>query len=204
MFENLSDRLGRTLKTLRGQGRLSEENIKDSLREVRMALLEADVALPVVRDFINHVKERAVGEEVHKSLTPGQALIKIVNDELTVLMGAQCEELDLAARPPAVVLMAGLQGSGKTTSVGKLSRWLKEQKKKSVLVVSADIYRPAAIEQLETLAKEVGVEFFPSSVEQNPVDIAQAAIQHAKIKAVDVVLVDTAGRVDKFRQKYGM
>ncbi len=195
MFENLTERLGRTLKTLRGQGRLTEENIKDSLREVRMALLEADVALPVVREFVNHVKERAVGEEVHKSLTPGQALIKIVNEELTALMGEKCEELNLAARPPAIVLMAGLQGSGKTTSVGKLSRWLKEQKKKSVLVVSADIYRPAAIDQLETLAKEVGVEFFPSTTDQDPVDIAQGAIQHAKIKAIDVVLVDTAGRL---------
>lgn len=195
MFENLTDRLGRTLKTLRGQGRLTEENIKDSLREVRMALLEADVALPVVREFVNHIKERAVGEEVHKSLSPGQALIKIVNEELTALMGEKCEELDLAARPPAVVLMAGLQGSGKTTSVGKLSRWLKEQKKKSVLVVSADIYRPAAIEQLKTLANEVGVEFFPSSVDQDPVVIAEGAIQHARVKAIDVVLVDTAGRL---------
>ncbi len=195
MFENLTDRLGRTLKNLRGQGRLTEENIKDALREVRMALLEADVALPVVREFVGHVKDRAVGEEVHKSLSPGQALIKIVNEELTALMGSSCEELDLAARPPAVILMAGLQGSGKTTSVGKLSRWLKEQKKKSVLVVSADIYRPAAIEQLETLAKEVGVEFYPSSTDQDPVDIAQGAIQHAKIKAIDVVLVDTAGRL---------
>jgi len=195
MFENLTERLGRTLKTLRGQGRLTEENIKDSLREVRMALLEADVALPVVREFVNHIKERAVGEEVHKSLSPGQALIKIVSEELTSLMGETCEELDLAARPPAVVLMAGLQGSGKTTSVGKLSRWLKEQKKKSVLVVSADIYRPAAIEQLETLAKEVGVEFFPSNVDQDPVVIAEGAIQHARVKAIDVVLVDTAGRL---------
>ncbi len=195
MFENLTERLGHTLKTLRGQGRLTEENIKDSLREVRMALLEADVALSVVREFVNHVKERAVGEEVHKSLSPGQALIKIVNDELTALMGESCEELDLAARPPAVVLMAGLQGSGKTTSIGKLSLLLKEQKKKSVLVVSTDIYRPAAIEQLQTLAKEVNVEFFPSTTDQDPVDIAQAAIQHAKIKAIDVVLVDTAGRL---------
>ncbi len=195
MFDNLTDRLGRTLKTLRGQGRLTEENIKESLREVRMALLEADVALPVVRDFVGQVKTRAVGEEVHKSLTPGQALIKIVNEELTALMGSTCEELDLAARAPAVVLMAGLQGSGKTTSVGKLARWLKEKKKKSVLVVSVDIYRPAAIEQLATLATEVGVEFFPSSTDQNPVDIAQAAIQHAKVQAIDVVLVDTAGRL---------
>ncbi len=195
MFENLSERLGRTLQSLRGQGRLTEDNIKESLREVRMALLEADVALPVVKDFINHVKDRAVGEEVMKSLTPGQALIKIVNDELVVLMGVQCEDLNLAAQPPAVLLMAGLQGSGKTTTVGKLARLLKERKKKSVLVASADIYRPAAIDQLQTLAREVGVEFFPSRADQDPVKIAQDAIQHARIKAFDVVIIDTAGRL---------
>lgn len=195
MFENLTERLSRTLQNLRGQGRLTEDNIKDSLREVRMALLEADVALPVVRDFVEHVRARAVGEEVMKSLTPGQALIKIVRDELVALMGEQCQELDLAARPPAVILMAGLQGSGKTTTVGKLAKWLRENRKKTVLVVSADIYRPAAIDQLETLARAVGVNFFPSRTDQDPVQIARDAIQHARVKALDVVIVDTAGRL---------
>ncbi|MDX1656629.1 MAG: signal recognition particle receptor subunit alpha, partial [Candidatus Competibacteraceae bacterium] len=156
MFENLSERLRRTLKDLRGQGRLTEDNIKDALREVRMALLEADVALPVVRDFIARVRERAVGREVMQSLTPGQVLVKIVNEELIQVMGAANEELDLRAQPPAVVLMAGLQGSGKTTSSAKLARWLKERRNKKVMMVSCDIYRPAAIDQLKTLAGEVG------------------------------------------------
>jgi len=195
MFESLTSRLSQTLRNLRGSGRLSEENIKDTLREVRMALLEADVALPVVREFINHVKERAVGKEVLESLTPGQALVKIVNDELVSLMGEANEELNLAAQPPAVVLVAGLQGAGKTTSVGKLARWLKEKKNKSVMVVSADVYRPAAIEQLKTLAGEVGVEFFPSSGDQDPVDIARNAVDAARKKYIDVVLIDTAGRL---------
>ena len=195
MFESLTDRLNRTLKTLRGQGRLTEDNIKDTLREVRMALLEADVALPVVKDFVEHVRERAIGENVMQSLTPGQALIKIVQAELVSIMGESCEELDLSARPPAVVLMAGLQGSGKTTSVAKLSRWLKEKMKKSVLVASADIYRPAAIQQLQTLAGEVEAEFFPSDVSQDPVDIANGAIQQARSKSIDVVIIDTAGRL---------
>lgn len=195
MFDSLSERLGNTLKTLRGQGRLTESNIKDSLREVRMALLEADVALPVVREFINHVKERALGEDVMQSLTPGQALIKIVNDELVKVMGEANEELDLSVRPPAVILIAGLQGSGKTTSVAKLSRWLKERKKKSVLVASADVYRPAAIDQLKTLAGEVSAEFFPSDPSQDPVDIANAALDHGRKQAVDVVIIDTAGRL---------
>ena len=195
MFDSLSERLGNTLKTLRGQGRLTESNIKDSLREVRMALLEADVALPVVREFINHVKERALGEGVMQSLTPGQALIKIVNDELVKVMGEANEELNLSVRPPAVILMAGLQGSGKTTSVAKLSRWLKEQKKKSVLVASADVYRPAAIDQLKTLAGEVNAEFFPSDPSQDPVAIANAALDHGRKQAVDVVIIDTAGRL---------
>lgn len=195
MFDSLSERLGSTLKTLRGQGRLTESNIKDSLREVRMALLEADVALPVVREFIDHVKERAMGENVMQSLTPGQALIKIVNDELVKIMGEANEELDLTVRPPAVILMAGLQGSGKTTSVAKLSRWLKERKKKSVLVTSADVYRPAAIDQLKTLAGEVGAQFFPSDPSQDPVDIANAALEHGRKQAVDVVIIDTAGRL---------
>jgi signal recognition particle subunit SRP54 len=195
MFESLTDRLAATVKTLRGQARLTEDNIKDAMREVRMALLEADVALPVVKDFIDHVRQRAVGEEVKKSLTPGQTLVKIVQSELVALMGDHCEELDLKARPPAVIMMAGLQGSGKTTTVAKLSRWLKESKKKSVLVTSADIYRPAAIDQLKTLAAEVGVSFFPSEVSQDPVDIAQGALQQARTQSADVVIIDTAGRL---------
>jgi signal recognition particle subunit SRP54 len=195
MFESLTDRLAATVKTLRGQARLTEDNIKDAMREVRMALLEADVALPVVKDFIDHVRQRAVGEEVKKSLTPGQTLVKIVQSELVALMGDHCEELDLKARPPAVIMMAGLQGSGKTTTVAKLSRWLKETKKKSVLITSADIYRPAAIDQLKTLAGEVGVSFFPSDVSQDPVDIAQGALQQARTQSADVVIIDTAGRL---------
>jgi signal recognition particle subunit SRP54 len=203
MFDSLTSRLTQTLRNLRGSGRLSEENIKDTLREVRMALLEADVALPVVRDFVEHVRARAVGREVMESLTPGQALVKVVHDELITLMGEANEELNLAALPPAVVLMAGLQGAGKTTSVGKLARWLKEKKKKSVMVVSADIYRPAAIEQLKTLAAEVGVEFFPSSSDQDPVDIARGAIDAARKKYIDVVLIDTAGRLHIDEQMMG-
>ncbi|OOY43333.1 signal recognition particle receptor subunit alpha, partial [Solemya velum gill symbiont] len=169
MFENLSQRLGSTLDRLRGQGRLSEENIKDTLREIRMALLEADVALPVVREFIDAIRDKATGEAVIKSLTPGQVLIKIVNDELVRIMGEANERLDLAAQPPAVILMAGLQGSGKTTTTGKLSRYLKERENKKVMVVSCDVYRPAAIEQLKTVAAEVGAEFFPSSTAQKPI-----------------------------------
>jgi signal recognition particle subunit SRP54 len=195
MFENLTDRLAQTIKQVRGQARLTEDNIKDTLREVRKALLEADVALPVVRAFVDQVKERAVGEDVTKSLTPGQAFIKIVQAELESLMGQANEELDLNVRPPAVVLMAGLQGSGKTTSVAKLSRWLIEKKKKSVMVVSADVYRPAAIDQLKTLASEVGANFFPSDTGQDPVDIANDAIDSARKQAQDVLIVDTAGRL---------
>jgi len=195
MFDNLTDRLTKSLQTLKGQGRISEDNIKDTLREVRMALLEADVALPVVRDFIARVKEKAMGKEVLQSISAGQAFIKIVNDELVHVMGESNEELNLNAQPPAVILMAGLQGAGKTTTVGKLSKYLKEVKKKSVMVTSADVYRPAAIDQLETLAKEVGVEFFPSDITQNPVKIAKNAIKAASKQFVDVVLVDTAGRL---------
>lgn len=195
MFENLTDRLSQTLRNVTGRAKLTEDNIKDTLREVRMALLEADVALPVVKDFVNKVKERAVGTEVSKSLTPGQVFVKIVRAELEALMGAASEDLALNAAPPAVILMAGLQGAGKTTTVGKLARFLKERKKKSVLVVSADVYRPAAIKQLETLAGEVGVTFFPSDLSQKPVDIARAAIAEAKLKFIDVVIVDTAGRL---------
>jgi signal recognition particle subunit SRP54 len=195
MFESLTERLGRTLKALRGQGRLSEDNIKDALRDVRMALLEADVALPVVRDFIDHVRERAVGKEVLESLTPGQALIGVVRDELTALMGQANEDLQLNVPPPAVVLMAGLQGAGKTTTVAKLARFLKERRKKSVLVASCDIYRPAAIEQLKTLAGEVGVHFHPSDIGQDPVAIAKAAVESARKQFIDVVIIDTAGRL---------
>lgn len=195
MFDNLSDRLSQTLRQVTGKAKLSEDNIKDALRDVRMALLEADVALPVVKDFINKVKERAIGTEVSKSLTPGQSFIKIVKAELEDLMGTANEDLNLNAVPPAVVLMAGLQGAGKTTTVGKLARFLKERKKKSVMVVSVDVYRPAAIKQLETLAAEVDVVFFPSQSSQKPLDIAKAAIQEAKLKFIDVVLVDTAGRL---------
>ncbi len=195
MFDNLTDRLTHALKSVTGQAKLTEDNIKGTLREVRMALLEADVALPVVKEFIDGIKLRAVGQEVSKSLTPGQVFVKIVREELVNVMGAANEELNLAAQPPAVVMMAGLQGAGKTTSVAKLARWLKERRKKSVLVVSADVYRPAAIKQLETLAAEVGVSFFPSSSDQDPVAIAEAAVQHARIKHVDVVIVDTAGRL---------
>ncbi|STO56547.1 signal recognition particle protein [Grimontia hollisae] len=195
MFENLTDRLSRTLKNISGRGRLTEDNIKETLREVRMALLEADVALPVVRDFVKKVKESAVGLEVSKSLTPGQEFIKIVQSELEAVMGASNAELNLATQPPAVVLMAGLQGAGKTTSVGKLGKMLKERHKKKVLVVSADVYRPAAIKQLETLAGDVGIDFFPSTPDQKPVEIAKAALDHGKLKFYDVVIVDTAGRL---------
>ena len=195
MFDNLTDRLSRTLRNISGRGRLTEDNVKETLREVRMALLEADVALPVVREFINRVKEKAVGHEVNKSLTPGQEFVKIVRNELVAAMGEENQTLNLAAQPPAVVLMAGLQGAGKTTSVGKLGKFLREKHKKKVLVVSADVYRPAAIKQLETLAERVGVDFFPSDVGQKPVDIVNAALKEAKLKFYDVLLVDTAGRL---------
>ncbi|MGM8060752.1 signal recognition particle protein [Vogesella indigofera] len=195
MLDNLTSRLTSALKTIRGQARISETNIQDALREVRLALLEADVALPVVKTFIAQVKERALGQEVMGSLTPGQALIGIVNDELVRLMGDKNDALNLAAVPPAIVLMAGLQGAGKTTTVGKLSKLLKETQKKKILVVSADVYRPAAIEQLKTLAEQVGVEFFPSSPNQKPLDIAAAALDHAKRHLFDVLMVDTAGRL---------
>ncbi len=195
MFENLSERLSDSLKKISGKASLSEANIQDTLREVRMALLEADVALPVVKDFVEQVKQRAMGQEVNRSLNPGQQFLKIVQAELEKVMGEENESLDLAAQPPAVILMAGLQGAGKTTSAAKLSRYLSEREKKKVMVVSADIYRPAAIEQLKTLAAEVGAEFFPSDTSQKPVDIVNAAIASAKTKFVDVLIVDTAGRL---------
>lgn len=195
MFENLTDRLSQTLRNISGRGRLTEDNIKDALRDVRMALLEADVALPVVRDFIAQVKEKAIGLDVNKSLTPGQEFIKIVQQELTVAMGEVNSSLNLATQPPAVLLMAGLQGAGKTTSVAKLAKFLKQKQKKKVLVVSADVYRPAAIKQLETLANAIEVEFFPSDVNQKPIDIVNKAIAHAKLQFFDVLIVDTAGRL---------
>ncbi len=195
MFENLSERLSRTVKNLRGQGRLTDDNIKETLREIRMALLEADVALPVVRGFIDQVREKALGKEVLNSLSPGQALVKVVNDELVAVMGSSHDGLDLKAKPPVVVLMAGLQGAGKTTTVAKLARRLIEQDKKHVMVVSTDIYRPAAIDQLQTLAKEVNAEFFPSDRTQKPVRIAQDALLAARKSNADVLLVDTAGRL---------
>ena len=176
MFDNLSQRLQVTLKRLRGQGRLTEENTREALREVRMALLEADVALPVVKKFIDDVRAKAVGQEVVGSLTPGQAVVKVVYDALVTLMGDKNEQLNLAVRPPAVVLLAGLQGSGKTTSAAKLARLLREREKKNVLLVSVDVYRPAAIEQLRLLANQVGVGFFPSQVGSKPVDIARSAL----------------------------
>lgn len=195
MFENLSQRLQATVKRLRGQGRLTEDNMRETLREVRMALLEADVAVPVVKTFVDRIRERALGQDVLTSLTPGQALVKIVHDELVALMGQANDGLDLAARPPAVVLFAGLQGSGKTTTVAKLARRLKEREGKSVLVASADVYRPAAIEQLRKLAQTVGVEFHDSRTDQRPVDIARNAVEAARKRLLDVVLIDTAGRL---------
>ena len=195
MFQSLSDRLSQSLRNVTGKARLSEENIQETLREVRMALLEADVALPVVKDFVESIKQRALGQEVMKSLSPGQAFLKIVQDELETVMGSANEGLNLATTPPAVIMMAGLQGAGKTTTVAKLAKLLKERDKKKVTVVSADVYRPAAIKQLETLAAEVGADFFPSDAGQKPVDIVKAAVAHAKIQFSDVLIVDTAGRL---------
>jgi signal recognition particle subunit SRP54 len=198
MASALSDRLSRIVKTMRGQARITESNVSDMLREVRMALLEADVALPVVRDFIAQVREKALGEAVVGSLTPGQALVGVVNKELVALMsgGAGVSGgLNLAAQPPAVVLMAGLQGAGKTTTTAKLARHLVQKQKKKVLTVSADVYRPAAIEQLKTVTAQAGAEWFPSSPEQQPIDIANAALDYARKHYFDVLLVDTAGRL---------
>ena len=194
MLDNLTNRLVGVVKTLRGQSRLTDANIQDALREVRIALLEADVALIVVRDFIAKIKDKAVGEEVIGSLTPGQALVGVVNRELTELMGSRNDALNLATVPPAVVLMAGLQGAGKTTTAGKLAKLLKEQKKK-VLLVSCDVFRPAAIEQLATLAGQVGVDVFASASTQKPQDIAAAALDYARKHYHDVLIVDTAGRL---------
>ncbi len=204
MASTLSDRLSRMVKTMRGQARITESNVQDMLREVRMALLEADVALPVVRDFIARVKEKALGQEVTGSLNPGQALVGIVHRELAATMGDSGQhapgqrpesELNLATQPPAVILMAGLQGSGKTTTSAKLARHLIEKRKKKVLTVSADVYRPAAIEQLKTVTKQAGAEWFPSAADQKPRDIALAALDHARRHYFDVLIVDTAGRL---------
>ena len=195
MLDNLTSRFSNVFKNIRGQSKLTEDNIKDALREVRLALLEADVALPIVKDFVNNVKEKALGREITDSLTPDQAFIGVVNEALVDLMGKENSSLNLAAAPPAVVLMAGLQGAGKTTTVGKLSRLLKNEQKKKILVVSADVYRPAAIEQLKLLAEQVGVDFFPSDAGQQPVDIARAAVDYAKKHFYDVLMVDTAGRL---------
>lgn len=196
MLDNLTNRFYSVFKNIRGVATLNEENIKPALREVRLALLEADVALPVVRDFINNVKEKAVGQEINDNLTAEQAFITIVNQALIELMGKENSKLDLAVAPPAVVLMAGLQGAGKTTTVGKLAKLLKTvDKKKKILVVSADVYRPAAIEQLRLLAEQVQVDFFPSDTTQKPVDIALAALNYAKRGFYDVLMVDTAGRL---------
>lgn len=194
MLENLTGRLQGVIKNLRGQARLTEDNIADAMREVRMALLEADVALPVVKEFIAAVKQRAQGKEVLQSLTPGQAVIEVVNDQLTELMGKANVGLNLAAVPPAIILMAGLQGSGKTTTSAKLAKLLKEQKKK-VLLASADVYRPAAIEQLKTLAQQLEIECFDSNASQKPADIASATLDFAKRGYYDVVIFDTAGRL---------
>lgn len=195
MFDNLTNRLAGVIKTLRGEARLTESNIQDALREVRLALLEADVALPVVKDLIARVKEKAIGHEVMHSLTPGQAFIGVVNQELIAIMGGEKSEINLAAVPPAVILMAGLQGAGKTTSSGKLAKLLIDQKKKKVLLVSCDIYRPAAIHQLELLAQQVGAGFFPVKDGQKPGEIGASALDYARRHHFDVMIVDTAGRL---------
>ena len=199
MLDNLTQRLAKAVKTMRGEARLTESNTAEMLREVRLALLEADVALPAVREFIARVKERAMGQDVIGSLTPGQALVGVVQRELAVLMGAdlgaEASQLNFATQPPAIILMAGLQGAGKTTTVGKLAKYLREQKKKKVLTVSADVYRPAAIGQLQTVTEQVGADFFPSQPTDKPVDIALAALDHAKRHYHDVLIIDTAGRL---------
>ncbi|MEK8024581.1 signal recognition particle protein [Pseudaquabacterium rugosum] len=195
MASTLTDRLSHLVKTMRGQARITESNVADMLREVRMALLEADVALPVVRDFIARVKDKALGHEVVGSLNPGQALVGIVHKELAATMGEGVADLNLATQPPAIILMAGLQGAGKTTTTAKLAKHLIERRKKKVLTVSADVYRPAAIKQLETVTKQAGAEWFPSTPEQKPLDIARAAIDHARRHYFDALLVDTAGRL---------
>jgi len=195
MFDNLTGRLARVVKTLRGEARLTETNIQDALREVRMALLEADVALPVVKAFIDRIREKAVGEEVIGSLTPGQALVGVVHRELVALMGGHNEALDLAVKPPAVILMAGLQGAGKTTTAGKLAHWLRAEQRKKVLLASCDVYRPAAIEQLKLLAGQADADFLPVAEGEQPLAIAKRALEYARTHFHDVLIVDTAGRL---------
>lgn len=195
MFDNLTDRLSGTLRNITGKARLTDDNIQEALREVRKALLEADVALPVVKDFVENVRKRAIGQEVSRSLSPGQQFVKIVQDELIAVMGATSEGLNLAVKPPAIILMAGLQGAGKTTTAAKLAKFIKARLKKSVMVTSTDVYRPAAIKQLEVLAEEVGARFSASDLSQKPVDIALAAIDAAKRQLIDVLIIDTAGRL---------
>ena len=195
MLDNLTQRFARVVKTLRGEARLTEANIQDALREVRMALLEADVALPVVKAFVERVREAALGQEVAGSLTPGQALVGVVHRELAALMGGESAELDLAVAPPAVILLAGLQGSGKTTTAAKLAKLLKDERGRKPLLVSCDVYRPAAIEQLATLAGQIGADVFPSHAGEKPLAIALAALDHAKKHYHDALIVDTAGRL---------
>lgn len=195
MFDNLTDRLSKSIQKIRGKANLSEDNVKEALREVRVALLEADVALPVVKTFIDDVKERALGKEVMLSLKPAQVMVKVVQEELVKVLGEETAGINFNAQPPVVILMAGLQGAGKTTTTGKLAKYLKERENKKVMVVSADVYRPAAIEQLQTVAEQVGVEWFPSSVIDDPVTIGMTAMQAAKKGYYDVLIVDTAGRL---------
>lgn len=195
MFETLTERLSTSLRNVAGTGQLTEDNIKDTLREVRMALLEADVALPVARDFVAKVKDKALGQEVLKELAPGQAFVKIVYDELTEMMGSANQQLEMTGKPPVVYLLAGLQGAGKTTTAGKLAKYLQERQKKKVMLVSADVYRPAAIRQLEQVAEQVGAIFVPSNANENPIDIGNRAIEQAKIQFADILIIDTAGRL---------
>ncbi|WFF39411.1 signal recognition particle protein [Moraxella nasibovis] len=195
MFDTLTERLSGSLRNITGSSQLTEDNIKDTLREVRMALLEADVALPVAREFVAKVKEQALGQEVLKELQPGQAFVKIVYDELTEMMGSANQSLEMTGKPPVVYLLAGLQGAGKTTTAGKLAKFLQEKQKKKVMLVSADVYRPAAINQLEFVAGQVGAMFVPSSTSENPIDIAKRAIEEAKLKYADILIIDTAGRL---------
>ena len=195
MFDTLTERLSSSLRNIAGTGQLTEDNIKDTLREVRMALLEADVALPVTRDFVKRVKEQALGAEVLKELAPGQAFVKIVHDELTEMMGSANQQLEMTGKPPVVYILAGLQGAGKTTTAGKLAKFLQERHKKKVMLVSADVYRPAAIQQLEQVAGQVNAKFVNSSTDENPIDIALRAIEEAKIQYQDILIIDTAGRL---------
>ena len=195
MFDTLTERLSTSLRNIAGSGQLTEDNIKDTLREVRMALLEADVALPITRDFVKRVKEQALGQEVLKELAPGQAFVKIVYDELTEMMGSANQQLEMTGKPPVVYLLAGLQGAGKTTTAGKLAKYLQERHKKKVMLVSADVYRPAAIKQLEQVAEQVHAKFVPSTADENPIDIAMRAIEQAKLQYQDILIIDTAGRL---------